>query len=118
MPITLNWVKCADNNWCNLLTVNLNSNHFDGLEGVYVIWHSGENPASVRIGQGIIRDRLAAHRQDREILEYSQYELYVTWARVSETHRDGVEKYLGETLNPEVGSRLPDAVSIEVNLPW
>jgi len=118
MALTLEWIKCEGDTWCSLLTVNLAHSHFDQLEGVYIIWHAGQNPATVRIGQGVIRDRLSAHRQDPEILRYSQYGLYVTWASVVESYRDGVEKYLGEALNPLVGTRLPDASRIEVNSPW
>jgi len=68
----LEWIKCEENHWCNLLTVVLESVHFDGLEGVYIIWHGGQNPATVRVGQGNIRDRLSAHKEDSEILEYRQ----------------------------------------------
>jgi len=118
MGLSLEWIKCEGNHWCNLLTVDLESDHFDGLEGVYIIWHGGQNPETVRVGQGNIRDRLSAHKEDSEILEYRQQKLYVTWARVSESQHDGIEKYLGERLHPLVGARLPDTPSIEVNLPW
>jgi len=118
MALSLDWIRCEGNNWCNLLELNLDNNHFEGLEGVYIIWHGEDNPATVKVGQGIIRDRLSAHRQDFEILEYSGNGLYATWARVAEDYRDGVERYLGERLDPIVGIRLPDTEPIEVNLPW
>ncbi len=118
IALTLEWIKCKGGNWCSLITVNLDHSHFDGLEGVYIIWHGGQNPTTVRVGQGIIRDRLDQHKQDSEILAYRQYKLYVAWARVVESQRDGVERFLGETLNPLVGTRLPNAMPIEVNLPW
>ena len=35
-----------------------------------------------------------------------------------EYDRAGVEKYLGESLKPVVGNRLPDVHPIRVNLPW
>lgn len=118
MALTLTWIKCEGDVWCPLLTVNLNNSNFDDMEGVYIIWHSGDKPATVRVGQGFIRDRLAQHKEDSQILAYQQYGLYVTWARLDKTNRDGVERYLGETLKPKIGSRLPDVPPIAVNLPW
>lgn len=117
MHLNLDWVKCEGGRWCNLLNLNLGHEHFNDMEGVYVIWHASQNPATVRVGQGFIRDRLVAHREDSAILAYQQYGLYVTWARVAAVYRDGVERYLAAALKPKVGSRFPEAVSIEVNLP-
>jgi hypothetical protein len=115
----LNWNRCNNNTiWCDLNRVNLDHEHFNGLGGVYIIWHTGTNPATVRVGQGVIRDRLAAHRQDNEVQAYVSFGLRVTWASVSESFRDGVEAYLAQTLNPLVGQRFPNVTPIEVNLPW
>src|SRR5437867_12060421 len=112
LALQVDWIKCAGGGWCPLLTVDLNDAHFDNFEGVYIIWHGGQNPWTVRVGQGLIRDRLAAHRQDEQILEYSHLGLFVTWARVSVANRDGVERYLAEVLQPKIGSRFPDALPI------
>jgi len=116
--MTINWNKCQGNVWCPLNSVNLDHNHFDTMEGVYIIWHGGNNAATVRVGQGFIRDRLREHRIDPAIQAYKDFTLYVTWASVSALQRDGVERYLGNVLNPKVGSRFPDVIPIEVNLPW
>ncbi len=118
MPLEVEWIKCTGNIWCNLLNLNLNNTYFNNLEGVYIIWHEGRNPAIVRVGQGIIKDRLEVHRNDPEILAYQQHTLYATWAEVPENYRDSVEAYLGERLNPNVGSNFPDVAPISVNLPW
>lgn len=121
MRLSLSWIKCsasAGNAWCDLLKVNLDHEHFDNLEGVYIIWHSGQNPATVRVGQGTIRDRLSAHRQDQAILAYRNQGLSVTWSTVAPPYRDGVERFLGENLSPKVGDRFPDAQPVEVNYPW
>ena len=115
--MTINWIKCEGNKWCSLNTVDLESNHFDGMEGVYIIWHGGQTVKTVRVGQGVIRDRLKAHRNDKEIQAYSNLGLSVTWAAVAESSRDGVEAYLATKLNPLVGERFPQRAQIEVNLP-
>lgn len=114
----INWIKCDGQQWCNFLALNLAHPHFNNLEGVYLIWHGGTNSWVVRVGQGNIRDRLNAHRQDTEILKYKDLGLYVTWAEVSSMQRDGIERYLGEKWNPKVGTKFPDASPIQVNSPW
>lgn len=76
----LEWVKCSDNQWCNLLDINLDQKQFNNLEGVYIIWHGVPNPGTVHIGQGVIRDRLKAHQKDPKILAYQERGGYVAWA--------------------------------------
>ena len=114
----LNWTKCQENRWCSLLNVNLSHAHFKNLEGVYIIWHSGEHPWTVYVGQGVIADRLKAHRQDDEILKFSHLGLFVTWARLDGTSRNGVERFLAESLEPKVGRSYPTDSPIQVNFPW
>jgi len=114
----LQWKKCQGNVWCSLNILNLDTSHFDNMEGVYIIWYEGDDPATVRVGQGFIRDRLKAHRNDPQIKAYAHLSLYVTWASVAQAYRDGVEAFLAQRLNPKVGERFPDRTPIEVNLPW
>jgi len=114
----VSWIKCEGGEWCPFLTVDLNSAHFVNLEGIYIIWHAGQNPATVRVGQGAIRERIQAHRNDPTILSYAQYGLFVTWANVAPPFRNGIERYLADTLNPKVGEAFPQANPIIVNLPW
>ncbi|MBC8254981.1 MAG: hypothetical protein H8E35_13290 [Ardenticatenia bacterium] len=116
--MNLDWIKCKGNVWCSLNSVNLQNSHFDDLEGVYIVWHGGDDGATVRVGQGVIRDRLAAHRSDPEIAAYADLGLHVTWAAVAASSRDGVEAFLAQRLEPKVGERFPNRTPIEVNLPW
>ena len=106
------------NKWCGLNTVNLSSIDVN-LEGVYIIWYWGgpREVTPVYVGQGNIRNRLTAHRNDPEIQNSTNQTLYVTWAHVSKADIDGVEAYLGKTLNPIVGEEYPKAIPIPVNLP-
>lgn len=112
------WNKCEGNAWCPFLTVNLSHSHFVGMEGVYVIWHGGQQAWTVYVGQGKIADRIAAHRNEANILQYSPSGLFVTWAPVDKASRDGVERYLADQLHPKVGAAHPDAWPIQVNFPW
>jgi hypothetical protein len=108
------WGKCGNNShWCSFKNLNLDSDGFKNKKGVYIIW-SGETV--VRVGCGIIKDRIAYHRDNSEINQYPN--LKVTWAEVNENQMEGVEKYLSDVLTPVVGERFPDRTPIKVNLPW
>ena len=111
-------MKCQGEVWCPLGTVNLSHPYFENIEGVYVIWHGGAAPATVRVGQGVIKERLADHRNDQDIQKFANQGLFVTWAVVPKELRDGVERFLFERLGPIVGERAPDAPPVDVNLPW
>ena len=114
--INLQWIKCYEGKvWCPLKTVDLSK---VTATGVYVIWHGGDPPNIVRVGQGKITDRLEDHRADQEIIVFKQFgELSVTWASVPAAQRDGVEHYLGDQYHPLIGDVFPAADPIEVNLP-
>lgn len=113
MAIELIWIKCTGNVWCDFHKLNLSHEHFDNLSGVYVIW-SGK--ITVRVGSGVIRDRIADHRNDQHILAFPN--LMVAWAQVNRNQMLGVEKYLSDILQPKVGERFPNVAPIIVNLPW
>lgn len=111
----LTWNKCVGGIWCPFETVNL-----DGIgdaSGVYLIWHGGQTSRWVRVGQGNIKERLAAHRNDPAILAYRGHKLFVTWAIVPAAQQNGVEAFLFDQCKPLVGERCPDCDPISVNLP-
>lgn len=116
--MNINWIKCAGDQWCNFFNLNINHSHFDDLEGVYIIWHGAPNPAVIYVGQGNIRDRILAHRDESVIIKYRGFGLFVTWAAVPLTYRDGVELYLADRWHPLVGSQHPNAMPVVVNSPW
>lgn len=117
VKLEVTWIKCQGGDWCEFAAVNLDHEHLNGVEGVYIIWQ--ESGSIIRLGQGVIKDRLADHRQNNEIVSYGKMKkLRVTWTQVDKKNRDGVEKYLADTLNPLVGDRFPNRTPIEVNLPW
>lgn len=118
VTIPLDWHKCEGDAWCSLLRLNLAHSHFDGLDGVYIIWHGGPEPRTVYVGQGNVRDRLAAHRRDQQVLQYSPLGLLATWAAVERNSRSGIERYLSDTLEPLAGGHHPEATPIPVTFPW
>lgn len=114
--LTLTWIKCENGNWCNLERLNLET---AVGEGVYIIWHGGETPRVVRVGQGSFSARFQVHRTNPQILAYKKRgDLFVTWASVQESYRNGVERYLSEKWNPLVGEAFPDVLPIAVNSPF
>ena len=114
----LTWNRCEGDKWCPFLTLNLAHPHFTGFEGVYIIWHGGQQPATVYVGQGSVAERLQAHRTNPQILAFGPFGLFVTWARVDKGSRDGVERFLADRLKPKVGSQHPSSVAVPVNFPW
>lgn len=116
MP-NLNWQKCPGNQWCVLQGLDTSAISYL-LSGVYIIWLSGDPGQVVRVGQGIIQDRLESHQNDSEILACADHGvLYVTWAYVQAHQQDGVERFLADHYQPLIGDRFPDANPIAVNLP-
>lgn len=116
--MNLNWVMCGGQVGCPLAMVDLQS--IDAV-GVYVIWKPVGSPSHnvVYVGQGHIRDRLSASRGDYRIqFQEGIPGLLVTWAPVPDQRaRDGIERFLADSLRPLVADQHPKAVPIAVNLP-
>ncbi len=98
---TLAWRRCMDADerpqWCSLLRLDTAS--VSAAQGVYVIWHGGDEPETVLVGQaffGTVGEQLAQLREDERILAYRQLGLFVTWAELDDADLlDGVQRYLG-----------------------
>lgn len=116
-PMPLNWIKTDDGEWASLNRVRLEHEHFDGLAGVYIVWHGGTSPSVLRVGQGDIRKALQASREDLDVQAYSELNLYATWAEVVPRYRDGVEAYLARHYEPKIREPHPRAEAIAVELP-
>jgi CheY-like chemotaxis protein len=113
------WEKCKRGTWCILSELDLNHEHFNDMEGVYIIWQGDENPVALRVGQGWIRKSLARERNDKDLSAYREkHDLYVTWAEVNPRFRDGVLRYISEALKVEFAHSYPDVQPIAINLPW
>ena len=112
----LEWIKCNAYKWCSFAELYLPevTEH-----GVYIIWHGGQHPRVVYVGQGDVAERIDAHRRDQKIIRHKQKgTLFVTWASVSSAKRDGVERYLKNEYSPLEGKRHPEVEPIVVNSPW
>ena len=112
--LKLKWMGSGDREWHRLMTLNLAHPYFNEITGVYIIWSAKKNRA-IRIGSGIIKDRIAEHKNNDEIKQYP--DLYVTWAETNTNQMENIEIFLAEALKHLVGTRFPDKDPIEVNLP-
>jgi hypothetical protein len=112
------WTKCQGEVWCKLHFVNLDHEHFNNLEGVYVIWHGGQTPSTVYVGKGVIRDRLKFQRSNPAIKQFENLGLFVTWTSIPREQQDGVGIFLSQKLKPMVAEQFQSATPVEINSPW
>ena len=117
MAVSVHWNRCAGDVWADLFSVDLEDPHFEGLNGVYMAWLGGSTPAAICVGSGAIRDKLLELRGAPAVMPYRGKALLVTWAKVEEGSRSGIERWLLDTLRPKIALASPDASPIEVNLP-
>ena len=107
--------------WSVYNTMSIHQNIFYVPKGIYIIWYIDTfgSPITVYVGQGNIKQRLRQHRLNSAIRIHNFKGLYVSWVPIAfQYQRNGIEKYLGETLRPLVGSDYPIAIRRNVNLPW
>ena len=118
MPsILVHWNRTQGDAWAEFFAVDFDDPHFEGLEGVYVVWQGGAHPAAISVGLGSLRKELKAQRADSAFAAYRGKPLFVAWAKVDAAARMGVARYLYETLRPRTLMTVPAAPPIDVNLP-
>jgi len=130
--MTVHWQKCIKNSfWCQLNEKLLNDGRLEarlgdysvGVSGVYIIWTGTENNRTVlKVGSGIIKDKLAADLKNPDIQAHKPTRLYVTWASTlsaigSEKIQKGIEKFLEIVFKPKLVEYLPEVDLVMVNLP-
>ncbi len=115
MKTMVEWARFQGSQWYDLDEVDLKHEYFNDLDAVYVIWRT--DGKVVKVGSGMIRDRLQEHLKEKEIRKLRP--LNVTWGIVMTTkHTDGVVRFLTEKLNPMLGGSVSAPEAVEVNLPW
>lgn len=116
MTLQAQWVKCGDGSlFCPLETLDLSALN---VMGVYIIWQSPSGSV-IYVGQGLVSDRLSAHRNDPAILSRrGEGTIVVTWAGIDdEPTRLGVERFLAMHYKPLVGKQYQNVPPVAVNLP-
>lgn len=131
--ITVHWQKCIKNSlWCPFNEKLLNDGRLEarlgdysaGISGIYIIWTGTDNNnrTVLKVGSGIIRDKLAADLKNPDIQAHQPTRLYVTWASTlsaigPEKIQKGIEKFLEIVFKPKLVEYLPDVDLVMVNLP-
>ena len=130
--ITVHWQRCIKNSlWCQFNEKLLNDGRFEtrlgdhnvSISGVYIVWAGIENRTVLKVGSGIIKDKLETHLRDPEVQAYKPTRLYVTWASIlsvigPKEIQKGVEKFLDIVFKPKLAEHLLDVDPVMVNLPW
>lgn len=116
--MALQWYKCKGGVWCDLFQLDLEHEYLQGIEGVYVIWSGIDNKSTLKIGSGMIAQKLMKETQDLAVQAFSHLGVYVSWAEVSSFKRDGYMVYLFNELNPKLPVQVPTAIPFKINLPW
>lgn len=82
--------------------------------GVYIIWSNSQKGITILYtGQGDIKQRLYCHNSQTDWGDY--FPLSAAWANTFDVN--GIERFLYNTLNPEITKASPRATPIPVNLP-
>lgn len=129
--ITVQWQRCLKNSlWCQFNEKLLSNGRFEtrlgdhsvNISGIYIIWTGIDNRTVLKVGSGIIKDKLEAHLRDPEVQAYKPTRLYVTWASTlsvigAEDIQKGAEKFLDIVFKPKLAAHLPDVDLVMVNLP-
>lgn len=118
----LEWFKCKEVGWCDLMKVDIENDYVKESIGVYLCWTGSEMDNSskiLKVGQGYILDVIAELRTNAAILAFETKGIYFTWARCPTYHLDRVEVFLTKHYNPIiVNENLPKSRPKKVKLPW
>jgi len=114
--VHLHWARARGGAWCDLERVN--AGEVDDTNCVFVVWHGGRRPRTLRLGHGRIAERVSALQRDRSILRYRQAgPLYVTWAAAPTSMTDGIMRFLAGRLMPLYEDRVRMTPAIPANPP-
>lgn len=109
------WIRSTGGTWCTLEQID--PDEIEAL-GVFVLWHGGRMPRTLRVGHGSIGERLAVLQKDTGVRRYRHFgPLYVTWAEVRPQHISGIMRYLAVRLSPVFEDPAKPAMAIPINLP-
>lgn len=119
-PFDPQW-QASSRGYYRMLSVGSEGPDLTNIGGVFIVWHRGERPAWVYVGQSKnLGEEFEDILKNNEIMQYHKHGgLYVTWSQVLEQYRDGVVRYLVDTLQPVAGNGAyrTNANSIPVLVP-
>ena len=114
-PADPQWVRSPKGGFYQLLRMDPDELKLWEVGGVYVIWHGGNKPEWVYIGESPSIGRALDQAIDMdEITQYdSMGRLFVTWSPIVLDLRRGALLYLAQTMNPLIENpRTPKEGSV------
>lgn len=103
-PLDPKWKHGGEGRFPRFLDLDPEAAGLKGASGVFVIWHTGNQPGWVYVGAS--KDLAADFFRlgdDEEILEYrNRGALYCSWTFIREEFQPGVQCYLTMALKPKV----------------
>lgn len=111
--IKTTWARYKSQKWCRLNSLNLDQVR---ARGVFLIWNPDKKGDVIQIGQGNIAACLQDLRNSSLITRFGE-DLLVSWARVPQSYRDGVVRFLFEQYSPAIGEITHSAPLVIINLP-
>lgn len=120
--MTLDWFRCKEVGWCELLKINIDNDYVKESIGVYVCWTGSEidnTSKMLKVGQGFIHDIILELRKNESILAFEAKGVYFTWARCATYNLERVEVFLHNHFKPILANpNLPRSRPKKVNPPW
>jgi len=115
--MTLEWMKCKGDVWCELFKLDLNHSLLD-LGGVFIIFGGNGTDDIIYVGHGNVKSELNRLSKDAAIAAFQSHGCFVTWAKAGVLTQSGIENYLFNKLKPKLNQKAAKSIPVSVNLPW
>jgi len=115
--MTLEWMKCKGDVWCELFKLDLNHSLLD-LGGVFIIFGGNGTDDIIYVGHGNVKNELNKLSKDAAIAAFQSHGCFVTWAKAGVLTQSGIENYLINKLKPKLNQKAAKSIPVTVNLPW
>ncbi len=113
-PVPLNWSRNKNGKFNKFVTLDISRAGIAG-GGIFVLWHSGEQPKWVMVGASAnLANDIGKLLDDQELLKYNVHGgLFISWAPVLAEYHPGVVKYLRESMKPLIDRDPPSPVNVD-----
>ena len=118
MPLEVKWERTDQCYWQELMKLDFSEPSNKRLQGVFIVWHGSSNPRVIYIGHGHIFKELEKVSCKREVKQFVQLGLFVTWAKIKPELMTGVHRFLNDKLRPTLSMCKIEDHQIYVNLPF
>ncbi len=109
------WAKTRGGSFHRLLFTDVEKLGLSGQSGIIVLWHGGLKPKWIYIdkSKNIAQD-LDSYLDDDNIMDFdNRGGVFATWALIRPEFRDGVLKYLLDSMKPLIDHPKPPKKKVE-----